>query len=111
MLRPLAAVAGLALAVAGCGSDAAKKPADPHTVQVKLTDAGCQPSTTNAGAGAATFRATNDDAERVSELYVLDGTKILGEVEHVTPGKSGTLSLTLKAGSYTLRCPGGTDSE
>ena len=33
--------------------------------------------------------------------------KIVGEVENIAPGLSGEFSLTLKAGDYTTKCPGG----
>src|SRR5262249_14321701 len=47
----------------------------------------------------------------VSEIEILDGDKIIGEVENITPGLSGTFSLTLKPGSYRTYCPGGNSTE
>src|SRR5262249_4106644 len=41
------------------------------------------------------------------EFEVLDGGKVLGEVENLTPGLSGTFSLTLKPGTFQTSCPGG----
>jgi iron uptake system component EfeO len=54
---------------------------------------------------------TNKDAAAVTELEVLDGSKILGEVENLTPGLSGSFSLDMKAGEYTLYCPNGKTAE
>jgi iron uptake system component EfeO len=54
-------------------------------VQVRLTDAGCA----------------------VSEFEVLDDGRVLGEVENLTPGLSGTFSLTLEPGTFETECPGG----
>jgi iron uptake system component EfeO len=42
---------------------------------------------------------------------VLDGDRILGEVENIAPGLSGEFYLTLRAGTYTSYCPGGTTQE
>ncbi len=41
----------------------------------------------------------------------MDGDRVLGEKENLTPGLSGTFSLDLTAGSYTLYCPNGTTKE
>ena len=38
---------------------------------------------------------------------MLANGKILGEVENVAPGLSGSFSLTLKPGDYITKCPGG----
>jgi iron uptake system component EfeO len=38
---------------------------------------------------------------------VLDGRKVLGERENLTPGLSGDFSITLKPGTYTTLCPNG----
>ena len=53
----------------------------------------------------------NDGANDVTEFEVLDGARILGEAENIAPGLSGSFSLTLKPGTYTTYCPGGTTSE
>jgi iron uptake system component EfeO len=47
----------------------------------------------NAGAGA------------VTEAEVMQGDRILGEKENLTPGLSGTFSLRLTKGTYTVYCP------
>ena len=47
----------------------------------------------------------------MTEFEVLDGATILGEAENIASGLSGTFSLTLKPGTYTTYCPGGTTSE
>jgi len=42
---------------------------------------------------------------------VLDGETILGEVENLSEGLSGSFSLTLEKGEYTLRCNSGEDED
>jgi iron uptake system component EfeO len=106
-------IAGVALLGSACGSDD-KASSDTgaagstvRTIEVTLTDGGCDPSEISALAGATTFHVTNSDSAAVSEFEVLDGTKILGEVENVTPGLDRSFSITLKAGSYGTKCTGG----
>jgi iron uptake system component EfeO len=98
-----------ALALAACGGG--QKSAGGHSVDVKLTDAGCDPAELRLGAGPTTFEVTNDGADAVTEFEILDGDRIVGEVENLAPGLSGHFSLTLKPGRYTLYCPGGTSAE
>jgi iron uptake system component EfeO len=104
----VAAFAVLALAVSACS--ASSKAADPgvKTVEISLTDAGCDPAHIETAAGPTSFVVTNDRAEAVTEFEVLDsGGKILGEKENLTPGLSGDFSITLKPGTYVTACPGG----
>jgi iron uptake system component EfeO len=107
---PLAAMAiGLiALLAAGCGSsDNAPKGA--KKMSFELTDAGCVPNTAKAPAGPITFEVENTGTTAVTEFEVLDGDTILGEKENLSDGLSGSFSLTLEEGEYTLYCPGGSD--
>jgi iron uptake system component EfeO len=104
----VAAFAVLALAVSACSSSS--KAADPgvKTVEISLTDAGCDPAHIETPAGPTSFKVTNDSADAVTEFEVLDsGGKILGEKENLTPGLSGDFSITLKPGTYVTACPGG----
>jgi iron uptake system component EfeO len=89
----------------GCSSDDAPKGA--KTLSFKLTDDGCDPAQLKIPAGPYSFDVTNDGADAVTELEVLDGDKILGEVENISDGLSKSFSLTLEQGEYTLYCPGG----
>jgi iron uptake system component EfeO len=108
-LLPLAA-AGLIAAVAGCGSSS-DAPPGAKKLSFTLTDAGCEPAEAKVPAGPVSFEVTNDGSASVTELEVLDGDKILGERENITEGLSGSFSLTLDQGEYTLYCPNGTESE
>jgi iron uptake system component EfeO len=113
---PLGSGALLALAVlaGGCGSDSRSGTAggdDPRVVEVRLVDAGCDPAELTLPAGPTSFEVTNDGADAVTEFEILDGDRILGEVENLAPGLSGEFSLTLRPGRYVLYCPGGTSAE
>jgi plastocyanin len=92
-------VAAVAL-LAACTSNKGTK------VTVIATDTACQPATTAFTAGKVTFSVQNKGKD-VTELYVLQGTKTVGEVENVSPGTSRTISVTLKPGIYDLNCKPG----
>ncbi len=112
LVRTSALAAGIGLAAAlaaGCGSsDAAPKGA--KTMSFKLTDAGCEPAEAKVAAGPLTFDVTNAGTSKVTEFEVLgSGGQILGEKEDLSDGLSGSFSLTLEKGKYTLYCPGGSN--
>jgi len=104
-------VAALGASAAGCGSSSDGDGGSARTLSFKLTDAGCEPATATAPAGEIEFEVTNDGAGSVTEFEVLEGDEVLGEKEDLTEGLSGSFSLTLAPGSYTLYCPNGTESE
>jgi iron uptake system component EfeO len=105
------AMLGLAvLAITGCGSSD-DPPAGATKLAFKLTDAGCDPHDTEVPAGPIAFEVENGGSASVTELEVLDGETILGEVENISEGLSGSFSLTLEKGRYTLRCSGGKEED
>jgi iron uptake system component EfeO len=106
----LLAVGLVALLVAGCGSSD-DGPAGAKKMSFKLTDAGCDPHDAKAPAGPLTFEVENAGSSSVTELEVMDGETILGEVENLSDGLSGNFSLTLEKGEYTLRCNGGSEED
>jgi iron uptake system component EfeO len=106
-----AALGLLALFVAACGSSD-DAPAGSKQLTFKLTDAGCEPNEASAPAGPIDFKVENGGTTKYSELEVLDGETLLGERENITEGLSGSFSLTLEEGEYTLRCnEGGGEGE
>jgi iron uptake system component EfeO len=108
--RAVAAALTAVALLAGCWSD---KKADGggtatvRTIEVTLTDNGCEPASLSATAGPTTFHVTNDGAAGVTEFEVLSGDKILGEVENIAPGLDRSFSITLQEGSFVTYCPGG----
>lgn len=99
-----AALAGLLVA---CGSSDA--PANATELSFQLTDAGCTPSNAKAPAGPIAFEVENAGTSKVTEFEVLKGDEIVGEKEDLTDGLSGSFTLTLDTGTYTIYCPGGAD--
>ncbi|WCB94518.1 hypothetical protein DSM104299_03255 [Baekduia alba] len=101
-------VTAAALFLAACGSsdDSSSAPGTKQ-VAVKLTDAGCEPATMKLNAGPTEFKVTNGGTGRVSEFEVLSGSRILGEKENLVAGLSGSFTVNLKPGEYSMSCPGG----
>jgi iron uptake system component EfeO len=95
----------LAIFAAACGSSE-DAPAGAKTLSFQLTDEGCLPHEASAPAGPIAFEAENAGSSKVTEIEIMDGDSILGEKEDLSEGLSGSFSLTLDAGKYTIYCPG-----
>ena len=102
-------VTSAALLLAACGTDDDKSAgaAGAKQVAVKLTDAGCEPASLKLNAGPTEFKVTNGGTGRVSEFEVLSGSRIVGEKENLVAGLSGSFTINLKPGQYSMACPGG----
>ena len=101
----------LVLVLAGCGGRERRRRAPPapdgrQAVELKLTDAGCSPSTLKLDAGRTTFKVTNAGTGRVSELEVLQGARILGEKENLVAGLSGLVHADAPARRVHAQLPG-----
>jgi iron uptake system component EfeO len=108
------------LAISACrsektGSDTvnASAPAagDPHVATVTVTADKCVLDRDSYDGGGVTFKITNTDATAVTEVELLDGERIVGEKENLPPGFSGSFTLNLNPGDYTLYCPGATTAK
>ncbi len=100
------AAALLVLFATACGSSE-DPPPGAKQLSFELTDEGCLPHEAKAPAGPITFEAENTGSSKVTEIEVMEGDTILGEKENLSDGISGSFSLTLDAGEYTIYCPGG----
>lgn len=98
----------LVLFATACGSSE-DPPPGAKKLSFELTDEGCLPHQASAPAGPITFEAENTGSSKVTEIEVMEGDTILGEKENLSDGLSGSFSLTLDAGDYTIYCPGGED--
>src|SRR5690349_8092918 len=105
----LAAGAALVVTLGACGSSSKTggAAAGSNKVPFTLTDAGCDPAQLELPAGATTFEVQNDGADAVTEMELMQDGRIIGEVENLTPGLSGSFSVTLSPGSYETACPNG----
>jgi iron uptake system component EfeO len=107
----VAAVAAVTLTACGGsssgGGGGSALGGDSRTATVSITAAdGCQISSTTFPAGALTFKIANQDATAVSEVELVSGERIVGEKENLPPGFSGTFSVDVEGGTYSLYCPG-----
>lgn len=108
------AVVAIVTGLAGCGSGGGSASGDAASaavskrVKVTLVTEGCNPADITVPAGATTFDVRNDGADAINEFEILDGKRVIGEVELVAPGLEKSFSLTLRPGTFTTYCPGGT---
>ena len=97
----------LALALAACGgTPASVAPATPVPSGVIAMDAkeySFTPSAITAPAGSVAFAVRNAGNEP-HEFEVLRGEESLGKAASFAAGATGTLTVTLEAGEYTLAC-------
>lgn len=106
---PLALFA-LLLTAAGCSSDgdaATSKPVEGPTIEIILDDEGCHPRTIATFPGPTNFHVVNKGGSAVTKFEITEGEKVLARVKKVPPGADRTMALTLRAGNYATRCPGG----
>jgi len=96
----------LVLFATACGSSE-DPPPGAKKLSFELTDEGCLPHAAKVSAGPITIEGENTGTTKVTEIEVMDGDTILGEKENLSEGLSGSFSLTLDAGEYTIYCPGG----
>jgi iron uptake system component EfeO len=91
------------------GSGAEQSSAEaPRTVAVKLVDTGCAEPSYTVEAGKVSFEADNS-TEDDAELEILaPGPSIVAEKDPIEAGRTATLTTTLPAGEYDLRCALGT---
>jgi uncharacterized cupredoxin-like copper-binding protein len=107
-LAGVLAVVVVVLGAAACGGGSSVGSGRP-TIEFTITDEGCNPDQLTAAPGSTNFHVKNAGANNITEFEVLDsGQKIVGEKENLTPGLDGSFTVDLKAGTYTLACPGGT---
>ncbi len=102
------AVALAGLSVCGSSSPSAKGAANRQTIEIALSDDGCNPNALEVAAGPTTFHVTNRGSAAVTEFEVTKNGKILGEVENIAAGLDRSFSITLQPGTYATKCTGGT---
>jgi iron uptake system component EfeO len=73
-------------------------------VKLTLNDGACAPNQITTPAGPTTFEVTGGGTKKGKEIYFLDGTRVLGEIEQVDPGQTGKITLNLAGGDFDLSC-------
>ena len=105
---PAAALLGVAGLTACGGSSSGTGTASPakDTANIDATDTRCKLDKTRFAAGTVHF-AIKNNGNKVTEVYVFAGKRIVTEKENIGPGTSYTLTSSLKAGSYQVACKPG----
>lgn len=115
MRRLAVVVAGLMVGLAACSSSSDGTAAAPtestRTVHVKLVDGGCDQPTYAAKAGTITFVAENSTTRDQEFEILAPGPSIIAEKDPIEVGKRATLTESLSAGDYEVRCALGSDAK
>jgi iron uptake system component EfeO len=102
--RQFAPIAGILCAgMALCSPEIAVAQAASQSVQITITDKGCDPNTLTVPAGRTTFRIRNQ-SRRALEWEILDGVMVVEERENIIPGFVQSLTATLAPGQYQMTC-------
>ena len=97
-------VALLALPTVACGSGGTGTPPAGGEVTVSMTEFSLTLSSSDLPAGTYTFVAKNDG--KIAHALEIGGNGLEEkETAQLSPGKSDTLTVTLKDGTYQLYCP------
>jgi iron uptake system component EfeO len=86
---------------AGGGPGAAS---DAERIAVSVSEDGCSPATVETAAGPVTFEVTNDGSETGEFEIILDGTRVIDEVENIIPGFVVNMATRLDGGTYAMQC-------
>ena len=106
---PLSVVALVVLAgltLVACGNGGSSGGSGAKHVKVTISDDGCAPPEASIASGPTTFDINNDGSSKVTELELKNKDEIIvGERENIVAGLSGSFTLDVKPGKYTLNCP------
>ncbi len=103
MPKPLAALPVLAF-IGVCAAQAAGAAGSvAATIDVTVTDKGCEPAALSVPAGSNTFRIRNA-SRRALEWEILRGVEVVEERENIVPGFVQPLTATLEPGDYQMTC-------
>src|SRR5215470_5685599 len=102
--RVLAAAGLLAVGVSACSKNTPSTPG--HEAAVTASDTACTLAQSELSAGVIKFSVTNSGT-KITEFYVFQGDKAVGEVENISPQTTRSFSVELAAGSYQGVCKPG----
>jgi len=102
----------LPLVLGGCsGSDSGSGGASGGSkIAVKATEETCEIAKTELRSGTHTFTVKND-GDQVTEFYVYEGEKVVGEVANIERGETDDLTVDLDKGDFEGACKPGMKGE
>ena len=104
LLRSTTVLGAAVLALAACSAGGAASDAAGGTpIPVTLDAAGCTPSSLTAPAGRVVFHITNG-GDDIGEFEILDGDRVVDELENIVPGTDADFTTTVEAGEYEVIC-------
>jgi len=107
-----AAAAGIAIVLTAAAVAAAGRPhlaaGEPQTVEVRLSEWRVELSQAAVAAGPVTFHVRN--AGTIPHALEVEGRGVEREIAVLQPGAAGSLTLTLRPGTYEVYCPVGGES-
>jgi iron uptake system component EfeO len=106
-LLPVLALAALATAACGGGSEDGGDGTAADVIPVAASDDACEVEAAELEAGTHEFEVTNGGS-KVTEFYVYaEGDRVMAEVENIAPGLTRQLLAELPAGDYETVCKPG----
>ena len=105
-LARLVVLAAVAAVAAACGADqptGSPTPVPSGIVPVNALEFKYEPATLSVPAGEVTF-AVRNTGNIEHEFEIFKGDTVIDEVEHLVPGLTRELTVTLEAGEYTYVC-------
>jgi iron uptake system component EfeO len=92
--------------LSACGESSSGTSSATNPINIDATDTKCKLDKTQFGAGTVQF-AVKNSGNKVTEVYIFAGKRIVAEKENIGPGTSYRLTASLKAGSYQVACKPG----
>src|SRR5262249_12077429 len=106
LLGAVGAVTCLAAGLAACSKGGAAVGPSTGDVVATATDSSCELARTELAAGVTKFVVSNSGS-KITEFEVMQGDKIMAEVENLSPQTQRSLTVELAAGSYDGVCKPG----
>jgi iron uptake system component EfeO len=100
----LCVAAVLAVAVTACGSDSDSDSKSATSISFTISDTGCDPATATGDAGKVSFGVKNASSSRAEFEIVTPAPVQIAMEKFIETGKSGSYTITLPAGEYSLLC-------
>jgi len=100
-VQRVAAIGAVATALLACGCTHTVRVGAGRTVDVALTEYRLNPDSVTATAGKLTIVARNF-GRMTHDITIIHGSTVLKSTAPIAPGHTGTVTITLAPGTYTM---------